>query len=206
MRMGSWSRAVAAAWIVGSLAAPTSVGAETTVRGPLDCSRGPDRQFFTALVTAPSTQPEGSTYTVRIGGAPSGEITHMGLYYIHDMATDYLLPAGAVYLPGSAHFVPRTGTANVLPAARVWYESGLLRVVLPAHVANGSGYTPPSVEFQLRVTAVVGAQLPLRLAGVRIAASVFLLGDLHTDCKPDPRSSVLATTLVTPAASHNGSP
>jgi hypothetical protein len=190
---------------VGSLAVPRSVGAESIVRGPLDCSRGPDGQFFAALVTAPSTQPEGSTYTVRIGSLPSGEISHMGLYYIHDMATDYLLPAGAVYVPGSAHFVPHTGTANVLPAARVWYDSGLLRVVLPAHVANGSGYTPPSVEFQLRVTAAVGAQLPLRLARVRIAASVFLLGDLLTDCKPDPRSSVLATTLVTPAASQNGS-
>src|SRR5882672_6783644 len=104
MRMGSWSRGVAAVWIVGSLAAPTSVDAETIVRGPLACSRGPDKQFFTALVTAPSTQPEGATYTVRIGGLPSGDITHTGLYYVHDMATDYLLPAGAVYLPGSAHF------------------------------------------------------------------------------------------------------
>jgi hypothetical protein len=204
--MGSWSRGLAAAWILGSLATPTSVGAESIVRGPLDCSRGPDGQSFTALVTAPSTQPEGSTYTVRIGSLPSGEITHIGLYYIHDMATDYLLPAGAVYVPGSAHFVPHTGTANVLPAARVWHDSGLLRVVLPAHVANGSGYTPPSIEFQLRVTGAAGAQLSLRLARVRIAAKVFLLGDVLTDCRPDPRAPVLATTLVTPAVSPNGSP
>lgn len=204
--MGWSSRGVAAAWIVASLSAPTSVGAESIVRGPLDCSRGPDGQSFATLVTAPSTQPEGSTYTVRLGGLPSGEIKHTGLYYIHDMATDYLLPAGAAYVPGSAHFVPNTGTANVLPAARVWQESGLLRVVLPAHVVNGSGYTPPSVEFQLRVTAAVGAQLPLRLARVRVDAKVFLLGDLRTDCNPDPKSSVLAMTRVTPAVSHNGSP
>jgi hypothetical protein len=198
--MGSRSRACGLG-IVASLGVASPVGAESTVRAPLQCSRGPGGQFFTASVTAPSSQPEGSTYTVRIDSVPSGEITHTWLRYVHDMATDYLLPAGTVFVPGSAHFVPRTGTANVLPGARVWHENGLLRVVLPAHVDNGSGYTPPSVELQLRVTAARGARLSLKLAQVRVAANVLLLGDVHTDCNPDPRSYVLATTVVTPAAS-----
>jgi hypothetical protein len=185
-------------WIAGSLVTAGPVPAESTVRAPLECSRGPDRQFFSAAVTAPSTQPEGSTYTVRIDSVPSGEIKHAGLQYIHDMATDYLLPAGAAYVPGSAHFVPRTGSANVLPGARVWYEGGMLRVVLPAHVANGSSYTPPSVELALKVNAPGGARLSLRLVQVRVVANGLLVGDLLTECNPTPRPYVLTTTQVTP--------
>ena len=115
------------------------------------------------------------------------------------MATDYLLPAGAQYVQGSAHFVPGTGTANVLEGARVWQEGGMLRVVLPARVENGSRYTPPSVEFQLRVVAARGSRLSLRLAQVRVLANALLLGDQRTECNPNPRSYVLATTLVAPA-------
>ncbi len=191
-------RAGAAAMaIVAALGLAGRVGFAGTVRAPLQCSKGGGGTFFTAAVTAPSTQREGSTYTVRIDSFGSGEISHVGLHYIHDMATDYLLPAGAEYVSGSAHFVPDTGTANVRAGARVWYESGMLRVVLPARVDNGSRYTPPSVEFQLRVTAASGSRLSLRLAQVRVVANALLLGDQRTVCNPNPRSYVLATTQVT---------
>jgi hypothetical protein len=195
MRPGS--RAGLALSIAGALVTTAPAGLAATVRAPLHCSRG-GGQSFTAAVTAPSTQPEGSTYVVRIDSVPSGAIARTGLHYIHDMETDYVLPAGAAYVAGSAHIVPQTGTANVLPGARVSYEGGMLRLVLPAHVENGSGYTPPSVEFQLRVTAANGARLSLRLGQVRVMANALLLGDVRTECNPTPRSNVLATTVVAP--------
>lgn len=199
--MGSWARAVGAGVIVATTVTASSVGAGGRgVRAPLECSRG-GGQLFTSSVTAPQQQPAGSTYTLRIDSVPSGVISHTGLYYLHDMATDYILPAGTEVVPGSAHFVQGTGTTNVMPGARVWPERGMLRVMLPAHVDNGSGYTPPSVELQLRVTAAAGASLSLSLAQVRVAARVFLLGDLNTECNPNPRPYVLATTRVTPAPS-----
>jgi hypothetical protein len=199
--MGPQARAGATAIsIVAALVLAGRVGLAATVRAPLQCSQGGAGQVFTATVTAPSTQPQGSTYKVRIDSSGSGEIRHAGLHYIHDMATDYLLPAGTEYVPDSAHFVPETGTANVRAGARVWYEDGMLRVVLPARVENGSRYTPPSVEFQLRVTAASGSRLSLRLGQIRVVANALLLGDKRTECNPNPRSNVLATTLVGSAA------
>ncbi len=195
MRPGA--RAGAGISTVAALVMVAHAGFAATVHVPLECSKGGKGQLFTAAVTAPSAQPEGSTYTVRIDSFGSGEVSHPGLHYIHDMATDYLLPAGAEYVQGSAHFVPGTGTANVLEGARVWQEGGVLRVVLPARVENGSRYTPPSVEFQLRVVAARGSRLSLRLAQVRVLANALLLGDQRTECNPNPRSYVLATTLVT---------
>lgn len=196
--MRSRARAGLALAIAGALLTAAPAGLAGTVRAPLECSHGGGGQFYTATVTAPSTQPEGSTYVVRIDSVPSGAIARTGLHYIHDMETDYVLPSGATYVPGSAHVVPHTGTANVLPGARVGYQNGTLRLVLPARVENGSGYTPPSVEFQLRVTASRGARLSLRLGQVRVVANALLLGDVRTECNPAPRLYVLATTLVAP--------
>ena len=188
-------------FVAASLATTLGVSAGSTVRAPLACTHGSSDQHFTANVTVPPEAAEGSTYTVRIDSTPSGTIQHAGLRFIHDMSTDYLLPAGATYVPGSARFVPHTGTANALPGARVWHDGGVLHVVLPAFIENGSGYTPPAVELQLRVAAPAGTRLPVRLSQVRVTANVFLLGDLRSDCDPTPRPYVIGTTTVTKAPS-----
>lgn len=190
------------ALVTASLMTALTVSAENMVRAPLVCTRGPGGQYFNAAVAVPPTATEGSTYTLRIDSTPSGLISHTGLNYIHEMSTDYVLPAGATYVPGSARFVTATGTTNARPGARVWHDRGVIHVVLPAHIDNGSGYTPPSVELQLQVTAAAGSRLAIQLAQVRVTANVFLLGDLETSCDPNPKPYVLRSTLIVPAASR----
>jgi len=195
------SKLVATALVATSLLAAQAVAGGTTVRAPLACTPGAGDQYFTANVTLPAEAVEASTYTVRIDSAPSGTISHTGLRYLHDLATDYVLPRGATYVAGSARIVPGTGTANVTPGARVWHEAGMLHVLLPGTVENGSSYTPPSVEVQLKVAAAAGAKLPVKLSQVRATANVFLLGDMKSSCDPTPKPYVLGTTTVTKAAS-----
>ncbi len=88
--------------------------AVAAVRAPTLCSRGPSEQAFTAMITLPHAAEQGATYTVRIDALPSGRIAHFGLNHIHDMATDYVVPSGAKYVPGSARIVLETGTPNVV--------------------------------------------------------------------------------------------
>jgi hypothetical protein len=197
------SKAGALAFAAASLATAFTawaVPAATVVRAPLACSRGPRDQYYVAAVTVPSVAPEGSTYTLRIDNVSSGVISHVGLRYIHDMSTDYVLPTGTTFVPGSAHFVAHTGSANVLPGARVWHEDGVVHVVLPAHVDNGSSYTPPSLELALKVVAPAGARLSFKLLQIRVTANAFLVGNLETHCDPVPKPLVLGTTLVGLAA------
>jgi hypothetical protein len=139
----------------------------------------------------------GATYTVRIDAVPSGEISHFGLNYIHDMRTDYLVPRGAVYVAGSARIIPGTGTANVAGSARVWLQDGVIRMLLPGHVASGSSYTPPSIEFQLEASAPAGTALPLSFLEYRVTANAIVVGDLETICEPTPRPYTIGTTLIT---------
>ena len=42
----------------------------------------------------PSSQPVGSTFTIRIDAVNVGPISHFGLRYIYNMAADYTVPAG----------------------------------------------------------------------------------------------------------------
>lgn len=166
------------------------------VRAPLVCSRGPSAQWFTGVVTMPSSQPEGSIFAVRIDGVSSGKISHAGLNYIHDMATDYLVPAGTSYVKGSARLVPGTGTPNVRGRARAWGDAAGIHVLLPNRVENGSGYTPPSVEFQVEIGAPAGTRLALKLRRYQVTANVFLVGDLHTTCAPNPSPYTIGVTRV----------
>jgi len=163
------------------------------------CSRGDAKnQAFNAVVTFPSSVSEGSTVTVRIDSVPSSKLSHFGLNYIWDMTTEYVIPDGATYVPGSAHIVADTGTANVRTGASVAQFGRRLRVVLPAHVANGSTYTPPSVEFALRIDAHGGTPLALAFAHYEVSANVFLLGNLTTTCEPNPNPYPIGMTLVDP--------
>lgn len=192
-------RPAAGALLAATLTTATNLGAATsTVMVPIVCSRGPSGQSFHAVVTMPATQPVGSRFTVRIDSVPSAKLSHTGLNYIFDMATDYVVPTGTTYVDGSARVVPNTGTSNVRPGARAWHDAAGIHTLLPAHVDNGSGYTPPSVEFELEVTAAAGTALALQLGQVRVAANVFLLGDLRTTCTPTaaPRNTIGTTLTV----------
>jgi hypothetical protein len=171
------------------------------VRVPIVCSRGPSGQALNVVVTMPSTQATGTTFAIRIDSTPSGKISHTGLNSIFEMQTDYLLPAGMAYVEGSARLVPDTGTPNVRTTARVWHDAAGIHLVLPAHVQNGSSYTPPSIELQVEVRAPAGTTLALQLSRHSVSASVFLLGTLRTTCDPTPRPYTIGTTLVGPPAS-----
>lgn len=188
--------AACAALLAASLTTVTTLGASSTVKVPVVCSRGPSGQALHTVVTMPPAQPTGSRFTVRIDGVPAEKLSHGGLNYIFDLATDYVLPAGAAYVEGSARIVPDTGTPNVRAGARVWKDASGLHTLLPGHVENGSGYTAPSVEFQLDVTAPAGTVLALKLAEHRVAANVFLLGNLNTTCTPTPAPFAIGTTTT----------
>jgi hypothetical protein len=166
------------------------------VRLPLACSRGSGEAWFDAVVTMPSSAAPGATCEVRIDSVPSGRVQHAGLRHIHDMRTDYALPAGVTVLPGSVRVVPDTGTPDVRVGARAWSDAAGVHLLLPASVQNGSAYTPPSVAFAVRVDAPEGAVLPVSFAHYEVTANVFLLGDLHTACEPTTRPAVLGTLRV----------
>ncbi len=175
----------------------TAASATTaTVQAPLVCSRGPSAQWFRAVVTMPASQPAGTRLAIRIDGVKSGVISHTGLNYIHDMATDYLVPVGTSYVPGSARFIPRTGTPNVIRGARVWGDAAGIHLLLPGRVENGSHYTPPSVEFQLETGPRAGTLIALQFSRYRVTANVLLLGDLHTICHPNPTPYTIGVTRV----------
>jgi hypothetical protein len=165
------------------------------------CSRGPDVQYFEARMSVPETAASGSVYAIRIDSVPSAKVAGTGLYYLHDMLTDYALPPGTSYVPGSAHVVTGTGTESLRAGARAWQEDGFIRLYLPGHVDNGTTFTPPSLEFQVKVTAPAGSMLPIQFVRHRLRANVFLLGNLEVVCAPRALGLVLGTTRVTPSAS-----
>ncbi len=187
----------AGAVLAAALVATTSSGARQRVWVPIRCSRG-GGQSLDMMVTLPSTQAAGARITVQIAGLPSGKISHFGLNYIHDQGIDYLVPAGARYVEGSARFLPGTGTPNVRAGARAWRDASGIHTLLPARVENGSNYTPPILEFQLDLVAAAGTAVTLKLDGYRVTANAFLVGDVHTACSPDPRPFAIGATLVTP--------
>jgi hypothetical protein len=183
--------------LAGSLVSPATSAESRSiaVTAPMACTRGSGQQFK-AVVTMPPTAPSGSTYAIRIDSFPSGKISHAGLNYLHAIETDYVLPAGVSYVEGSAHIVPDTGTENVRSSASAWHDKGVVRVYLPAHVKED--YTPPSVAFEVKVSAPPGSTLALKFAEADLTANVFLLGNLKVTCTPSPRPYTIGTTLVTP--------
>jgi len=200
MRSGSnWAKKSAWTAIAAAVVWAASASAATAVRAPINCTRGPSGQHFDALVTIPRTAAEKATYTVRIDGVSSGIIEHTGLNYIHDMASDYPLPAGASYVAGSAHIVQGTGSANVSAGATVSQEGGVIRLVMPGHVDSGTSYTPPSIEFQLTVTGKAGDSLPISFSEYRVTANAVLVGNLATKCTPSPSPYPLGATTVVAA-------
>jgi hypothetical protein len=165
---------------------------------PLVCSRGPSGQRHDVAITAPAGVASGSRYIVRVDGVDTGKISHIGLHYIFDMQSQWLIPKGTEYVDGSARIVPGTGSPAVRPGARVVYRSGTVTLVLPAHVDNGSSYTPPSFEFELAVNAPAGTVLTQSFATYRVMANAFLVGDLETSCDPTPKPFAVAQTRVEP--------
>jgi hypothetical protein len=199
------SRAGALAPALGLVAVTVGVAvaapqAGTAVTAPMVCSRGPGGKHFSVSVSLPPSVAQASTYGVRLDGVPTGKISGFGLNYTHDIAVDYVIPPGAAYVEGSAHVVPGTGTPNVTDGARVWHEAGLLRMLMPGRVESGTGYTSPSIEFQLTARAPVGASLALELSQYRVIANAIVVGDVSATCEPTPKPYTLGTTLVTAPA------
>jgi hypothetical protein len=182
------------------LVTSAAFAASVSVRAPMVCSRGPRDTAFAAVLTMPTSAPMGSTVTVRIDSMSSGVISHVGLNYLFDMTTDYPIPPGTTYVDGSARVVPGTGTANVREGARAWRDAGGVHLALPAHVPNGSSYTPPSLELTLRITAPAGSDVAIAFSHYEVKANAFLVGDVRTVCDPKPKPYALASIHVDPAA------
>jgi hypothetical protein len=202
MRSGSkssWSTKLAWTLVAATGTWAATSAAATTIRAPMTCSRGPSGQHFDVAVAIPRSAAEKSTYTVRIDGVSSGEISHTGLNYIHDMVTDYALPSGATYVGGSAHIVANTGSSNVVTGARVWQDGGKIHLALPGRVESGSSFTPPSIEFQLQVTGNAGDVLAVSFVQYRVTANAVIVGNLDTTCYPTPNPFSLGSTSVVAA-------
>jgi hypothetical protein len=184
-----------------SLGLPRDGEAASNISIPLNCSKGPSDQRQKIVVTIPASAAEGSNYKVRIDGVNSGKVSHTGLNHIFDMWYEWPVPRGTQYVEGSARIIANTGTENVRRGARIVHQGGVLNLVLPAHVDNGSNYTPPSFEFALKVTAPGGATVTQTFRRYRVTANAFLIGDVHTTCDPKPKPFPVATTKIEPGAS-----
>ncbi len=174
----------------------SSATASKPANAPLLCSRGAKDARFKASVTMPASVAAGTTFTVRIDSVSSGKVSHLGLEYLYDMTTEYQLPEGVTYVDGSARIVAKTGTPNVLTGARVWYADGVIHYLLPAHVANNSSYTPPSIQFELRADSHSNKPLALSLSHYEIKAHAAVVGDVLTTCDPRPSPYTIAVTKV----------
>jgi hypothetical protein len=168
---------------------------------PLNCSRGPSRQEHHVAISAPAVVAPGSKYKVRVDGLDSGKVSHMGLNYIFGMWEEWPVPPGTRFVEGSAHVLPGTGSANVREGARLGQRvvggaTQSISLVSPARVQNGESYTPPSLEFELEVTAPAGASIVQQYAGFNVTANAIFMGDLVTTCTPDPKTFALAVTKV----------
>lgn len=198
--MKTKTKLVLAAFVaVASVSAAAFAAGAMKVKAPLVCTRGDSDQTMNALITMPATAAVGSKFTVRVDGVNSGKISHTGLNYIFDMSTDYIVPDGTRVVDGSVRIVPETGTANVRAGAKAWNDKAGIHTVLPAHVDDGSDFTPPSLEFQLEVTGTAGASMAFKLSQYRVAANAFVVGDVHTVCDPNPKPYTLATTVAAKA-------
>jgi hypothetical protein len=180
--------------VIGTVAAIAVAAPPSTI--PLVCTKGPSDQKHQVAVTAPASAAQGSTFHVRIDGMNSGKISHVGLNYIFDMGYEWVIPRGTQLVAQSARIVPGTGSENVRKGARVAHKGSVVSVILPARVENGSNYTPPSFEFDLKVTAPAGETIAQAFKGYRVTANAFLVGDVYTTCDPKPKPFPVATTKV----------
>jgi hypothetical protein len=192
-------RGVAVALTFAALVATGGSAAAERLTPVLVCSSGPSGQHFNVGVSIPGKVEVGSTYTVRIDGVSSGKISHVGLNYLHDMTVEYALPAGATYVEGSAAFVPGTGTANVSAHARLTHSGGVLTMLLPDKVAEGSSYTPPSITVQLKATEAPGTRAVVGFRRFSMKANAVVVGDVSVSCDPQVKPYPIGSTLVTPA-------
>jgi hypothetical protein len=177
---------------LASLAGPASAERSSST---LVCNQGPPGQRFDVGVSLPARAPAGSVFTVRIDGTSSGKISHFGLNYLHDMTVDYTLPRGASFV--EARLVPGTGTANVLPGARLWHHDGTVTLALSSHVDEGTAYTPPSILLTLRAVGEPGSSASIGLQRFRLKANAFLVGDVGVACEPASKPALLGTTIIT---------
>jgi hypothetical protein len=193
-RAARWAGSAIGFAALAALAAPAAAEHGTL---PLLCSKGPSGTLFQFDVTIPSRAEAGSTYEIRIDGVNSRKVSHFGLNYLHDMTVEYILTPGASYVEGSAQFVAGTGTANVLVGRRVTYHGGVLTIVLPGKVENGTDYTPPSVRLRLVASGSPGDWAWVAFKQYRLTANAFLVGDVAVSCDPTPKPYPVGTTLIT---------
>jgi hypothetical protein len=198
--LARWATAATALAVVA--ATPFTASADR-VAPLLECSSGPSGQRFNAGVSMPAQAAVGTTYSVRIDGVSSGKISHIGLNYLHDMTVDYAVPAGTTYVDGSAEIIPGTGTDNVLPGARLTHRAGVITLALPAHVDEGTSYTPPSIRFQLRATGAPGSTASLSLRRFRLTANAFLVGEVAVSCEPKVKPAGIGSTVIVDAVGVN---
>lgn len=171
-------------------AAPADAGSMSI---PLVCTKGPDGQSYQIAPQVPASAQAGSTYWVQIDGVSSGKISQTGLNYIFDMSYDYLLPSGARYVDGSAQIVAGTGSENARKGAKITHRNGIVTMTLPAHVDEGSAYTPPSFKLQLTAGAG-GSAAKIAFKQYRVTANAFIVGDVHASCDPTPSPFTVGTT------------
>ena len=81
----------------------------------------------------------------------------------------------------------------------MFHDATGIHFVLPAHITNGSSYTPPSIEFAVKVTAPAGGEVGIKFAHYEVTANAFLVGNVHRS-DPSPKPYALAAVRVDPAA------
>jgi hypothetical protein len=164
---------------------------------PLVCSKGPSGQRYQLRLTAPTSTAAGSTYTVRIDDVGPGNVSETGLNYLHDQAVDYVLPAGAALVDGSAHLVAGTGTDNVRAGARVVARGSTITLLMPGRVENHSTFTMPSIEFELKATGAAGSNSTVAFSQYRIVANAIVIGDVSVSCDPAPKPYTVGRVAIT---------
>jgi len=205
MRIGSIVSSVTLCGII------VAIGAEGNAAGtraaiPIACSHGPEDQKHHAVVTVPETAAPASVFKVRVDGVDSGKISHTGLNYIFDMSYEWMIPPGTELVAGSLRIVPNTGSPNVRAGARIAHKGNAVQMMLPAHVEDGSHYTPPSFEFDLKVQAAAGATISQKFKSYRVMANAFLVGNVETTCDPKPKPFPVGKTRIEKPADPPAAP
>ena len=89
------------------------------------------------------------------------------------------------------------------PGAHVWHDGNGIHLILPTHIANGSTYTPPSVELRLRVNGPPRGNIQIKFVHYAVTVNVVVLGDVHATCAPAGGPHPIGTIQVTRSASAN---
>lgn len=195
MRIGPLASSVTLCGILlGTATEGSAAGTRAVI--PIACSHGPEDQKHQAVVTVPDSAAPATVFKVRVDGVDSGKISHTGLNYIFDMTYEWMVPPGTAIVDGSARIVPNTGTANVRGGARISVKGNVVQMVLPAHVEDGSRYTPPSFEYELKVQAAAGTTVSQKFKSYRVMANAVVIGNVETTCDPKPRPFPVGKTKI----------